>query len=72
MGPGRPRKAENKAELPEKPLQPKQATVPKIASELPKEIIGSHMGHYAPTPATGPVIKNPAKLGPRLKKGPAV
>lgn len=69
---GRPRSAVDKAMLPEKPLkpeQPKVAHVPKVSGELPKEVIGSHMGHMAVS-TKGPAIKGPPSRSPRMRKGP--
>jgi len=63
---GRPRNAENKAEV-KTPKTP----IPKMTGELPKEIIGSHMGSLHPVKTVaGPAIKNPIKPAKSPKKAP--
>lgn len=60
LNPGRPRNPENVGKL----------EVPQVKahnSELPKEIIGSHMGVMHPV---GPAIKSPVKLPKADKKAP--
>lgn len=62
---GRPKTAVDKANLPEKPLQPKTPHVPKVSTgELPKEVIGSHMGVMLPS------VGKPKTLAPRAVKMP--
>ncbi len=71
---GRPKTAVNKAEGPAQPLKPKAPAAPKVStnSELPKEIIGSHMGTMMPQ-VTVPKPLNvgkPAPSAPRPRKMP--
>lgn len=77
---GRPKKPINDANLPEKPLAPKAPKAPVLQSapkpstgELPKKIVGSHMGLMQTGGGeTAPVIKGPAIPRPvkPLARGP--
>lgn len=71
LTPGRPKDAVNKANGPSQPLAVKTPKVPKPSTgELPKEVIGSHMGAMMTSVKSGPVLGRPAKLPPRPKKVP--
>lgn len=64
---GRPKTAVNKSNIPEQVSR---------SSELPKHILGSHMGlmitggDETPPTVKGPALSKPAKLPPRPRKAP--
>lgn len=64
---GRPKKATNEAGLPEKEVAP----AVQHTGELPKEIIGSHMGQMmVPAKPKGPALPRPPKPAPRGRVAP--